>query len=112
MNLARLFLAGALALALGAAAHAQSANPIVSDYVTVTTSAAPLPSRALTNGIIVKADKSNAGTVYVGGTADAANSPRWYPLAPGEAMSYGVTNLGQVSTYGTLATDILRFSGN
>jgi|WetSurMetagenome_2_1015567.scaffolds.fasta_scaffold1302352_2 hypothetical protein len=112
MNLARLLLAGALALALGAPAQAQTANPIVSDYVTVTTSAAPLPSRALTSGLIVKADKSNVGTVYVGGAADAANSARWYPLAPGEAMSYGVTNLGQVSTYGSNAADVLHFSGN
>ncbi|MDI9847570.1 hypothetical protein QM467_05780 [Rhodoblastus sp. 17X3] len=112
MNLARLLLAGALALALCAAAQAQTANPIVSDYVAVTSSPTALPARSLASGVIVRADKNNVGTVYVGGAADAANSARWSPLAAGEAMSFGVTNLNQVATYGTITTDVLRFSGN
>jgi len=108
----QLVLAGALALVLSASARAQSAGPIVSDYATMTASPVALPTRSLTNGVVVKSDTSNAGTIYVGGTADSANSAHWYPLAPGEAISYGVSNLGAVSAYGSNAGDILHFSGN
>jgi len=102
---------GALAL-LTSGAQAQSANPIVSSNVIVSASTACLPARSLSSGVVLKAGPNNAGTVFVGGSSDLANSPNWYPLNAGEAISYGATSLSAVCYLGQNTSDQLYFTGN
>ena len=86
-------------------------NPttIYSAQQTVTASAVALTSQALSNGLVIKAKSSNAGTVYVGpSTLTTANG---YALAPGESISYGVTNASAVWIVGT-ASDVVYITGS
>lgn len=77
----------------------------------VTASAVQLASQALANGLVLKAGSANTGTVYVGGSdLTAANG---YPLAPGEAISFGVTNANAVYVMvSVLASDTVAWTGN
>jgi hypothetical protein len=110
--LKKLALAGALALGFGApSALAQSANPIISNTQTATTSAAALPAAALYSGVVLKADASNSGIIFVG-SCSSLTAQSGYPLKAGEAISYGVTSLASVCMLGTVTTDILHFTGN
>lgn len=104
-----LVVAGALCCALAMPALAQFAPPIA-NVQTATLSAAPLPALFPANGVVLKADASNSGTIYVGPAG--VTTTTGYPLKPGEAISYGVGNLSSIYMIGTNTTDILHFTGN
>lgn len=111
MNLARLFLAGALALGLGApGALAQSANPIVAGVQACTTTATALPSGSLFNGIVLTADPANTATIYVGGPN--VTTPTGYPLVAGQSISYGSTSLSMIYQVCAASGPVLHFTGN
>jgi hypothetical protein len=110
MNLAEIFLAGALALALAGAACAQSANPISSGAQACSTTATALPGGALTNGLVLTADSSNAGKIYVGGSS--VTTATGYPLAAGQSISYGSTSPSMIFMICQNTTDTLHFTGN
>ncbi len=76
----------------------------------LTTAAAALPNRALVNGIVVQALSSNTGTVYVGPAG--VTSATGYPLAPGQAVSFGVTNANSIAILGQTTTDLVAFAGS
>jgi hypothetical protein len=112
MKFRKILVAGALALCLGSTGvRAQSANPIVSNLQTTTTSVAALPSAALYVGAVLKADYGNAGIIYVGPCSNLTTATG-YPLKAGEAISYGVTNLSAVCMIGQNTTDVLHYTGN
>lgn len=89
---------------------APSSNPIVSGVKTVSTSAAALSANTLKNGIVLTADSSNTGVIYVGGSG--VTTATGYPLAAGASISYSVTNLNMIYIIGTNTTDVLHFTGN
>lgn len=112
MKFGKIPVAVAVALCLGSTGVcAQSANPIVSNFQTATTSVAALPSAALYVGVVLKADYNNSGVIYVGPCSNLTTATG-YPLKAGEAISYGVTNLSAVCELGQNTTDILHFTGN
>jgi hypothetical protein len=87
-------------------------NPstIYSGQQATTTSAAALPSQALVNGVIIKAKTTNTAVVYVGPSGVTASTG--YPLAAGEAISYGATNLSTIYIIGANTSDGVSFTGN
>ncbi|MDR3503103.1 MAG: hypothetical protein P4L79_11055 [Legionella sp.] len=87
-------------------------NPstIYSNTQVSTLSAAALPSQTLTNGIVLTTYANNTGVIYVG-QAGVTNSTG-YPLAAGQSISYGVTNLNAIYIVGTNTTDYIAFTGN
>jgi hypothetical protein len=85
------------------------AAPIVGQQ-TLTTSAAPLPSNALLNGIAITALPASTGTVYVGGSGVTAATG--YPLGPGQSISFAVANASGIFIVGTNTTDKVAFAGN
>ena len=72
--------------------------------------AAALPTLALANGVVVKALKSNAGTVYVG--ASGVTTSTGYPLVAGESISYAVTNLSAIYLICQNNSDSIAVTGN
>lgn len=88
------------------------ANPttIASGQQTATASAVALPAQALVNGVVLKSLSTNTGTVYVGPSGVTAATG--YPLGPGEAISYAVTDRSAVFIIGSNITDIVAFTGN
>ena len=72
--------------------------------------AAALPTQTLTNGVVVKALKSNAGTVYIG--ASGVTTSTGYPLVAGEAISYAVTNLSAIYLICQNNSDSIAVTGN
>jgi hypothetical protein len=106
----KLALAGALALVLFSPCAAQT---VFSAVQTCTTSAAPLSAQFQINGVILKADYANTSKVYVGGPG--VTTATGYPLAAGEAISYGanlVPGLASIYMICSNTTDILHFTGN
>ena len=74
-----------------------------------------LPSAALQNGIVVKALAGNSGSLTVGGatvTAASDGTGNGYVLAPGEAMSFAVSNASLVCFNGTGVGDGVSYAGN
>ena len=108
----RIAIMAAAALML-AALPALAANPswIISGAQTVTTSSAALPAVQLSNGVVLKADYANALTLYVG-PCGSLTALTGYPLKAGEAISYGVTNFGNVCVLGLNTSDKIWFTGN
>ena len=101
----------------GAPAHVTNfpANPstVYSNQLScsgATSTAIAAPSQALVNGVITKALKANAGTIYVGQSGITAATG--YPLSAGEASSYGATNLSAIFYLCTSASDFLAVTGN
>ena len=72
--------------------------------------AAALPTQGLANGVVVKALKSNAGTVYVG--ASGVSTSTGYPLVAGESISYAVTNLSAIYLICQNNSDSIAVTGN
>ena len=108
----KLLFSGALALAFAATgARAQSSNAPIANVQTATLSAAQLPPAALYSGVVLKADTSNAGIIFVGPCANMSTTTG-YPLKAGEAISYGITSPALVCMIGQNTTDILHFTGN
>lgn len=89
-----------------------SSNPatIYSGQQTLTTSANPLPSKVLVNGVVVTTFPTNIGTVYVGPAG--VTSLTGYPLSGGQSISYAVTNLSSIYVVGANTTDAVAFTGN
>ena len=71
-------------------------------------------STALVNGIIVKADESNSGTVWVGistvtaGTTDATDG---YKLTAGESVGFQIDNANKVYVIGSAASQRVSWLG-
>lgn len=95
----------------GASAANPNANPatVYAAQQTVTASAVALVAQPLVNGIVIKAKGTNVGTTYVGASGVTAGTG--YPLAAGEAISFGVTNASAVYIIGT-ASDVVCVAGN
>ena len=89
-----------------------SANPatIIAGRQLTTTGAVALASNALVNGVIIKALTTNVATLYLG--PSGVTTATGYPLAPGEAISYGATNLNAIFLIGANLTDSVAFTGN
>ena len=89
-----------------------SANPatIIAGRQLTTTGAVALASNALVNGVIIKALTTNVATLYLG--PSGVTTATGYPLAPGEAISYGATNLNAIFLIGANTTDSVAFTGN
>jgi hypothetical protein len=89
--------------------------PLTGQVPIVTTSTAvALGAGALTNGVIVKAALTNAGTIMVGGSGVTnvnTGTGNGYPLTPGEAISVAAANLNQIFINGT-AADFVAYAGN
>lgn len=87
-------------------------NPstFVANRQATTTSAAALPSQTLVNGIVITALANNTGTVYVG--PSSVSNTSGYPLAAGQSVSLGITNLSSVYILGINTTDHVAFIGN
>ncbi len=94
----------------GRATQGASGQAAVALRQTSTTSAVALPSNALSNGVIVKALSTNSGTAYIGPAG--VTTSNGYPLAAGEAISYGVANTNQLYLIGSDATQIIAVTGN
>jgi hypothetical protein len=105
----KLALAGALCCALAAPALAQLAPPFANAQ-TATLSAVALPVAYTSNGVVLKADYANTGTIYIGPAG--VTTATGYPLKAGEAISYGIGNLSAIYMIGTNTTDTLHFTGN
>jgi hypothetical protein len=82
--------------------------------IAVTNTAVVLGSGALTNGVIITAASSNAGTIYVGATGvntTSSGTGTGYPLAPGTGISFAVANLSDLFINGT-AADWVAYAGS
>ncbi|SHF06120.1 hypothetical protein SAMN02745157_1544 [Kaistia soli DSM 19436] len=82
--------------------------------IVMTGSAVQLPSRALVNGLVIKARDTNAGNGFVGAsgvTATDNGTGNGYRLSPGDAWSGTPTNANQVYVIGT-AGDVFYFTGS
>lgn len=75
-----------------------------------TAAAVALPALALSNGVAVKAGGTNTGTVYVGTIGVTLSTG--FPLAAGEAVRYGVTNLASTYYFCTVSGDNITVIGN
>ena len=89
---------------------AGSGSTIYSGQQTLTTSAAALPSHALANGVVITAETTNTGTVYVG--PSGVTTSTGYPLVAGQSISYAINNLSSIYIIGTNGTDVVAFTGN
>jgi hypothetical protein len=109
--LKNLALAGALCCALAGPSLAQSSVAPFAGVQTATLSAAALPYQTMFYGVVLKADYSNTGIIYIGpcATLTTANG---YPLKAGEAISYGAHPMSLACMIGQNTTDILHFTGN
>lgn len=77
---------------------------------TCTTSAVQMASNALQNGVVIKALSTNGGTAYIG--PSGVTTSTGYPLAAGEAISYGVANTSQLYLICSDATSVVAVTGN
>ena len=77
---------------------------------TVTLSAAPLPSQALVNGVVIPALITNAGIVCIGPAGVTLETG--YCLQPGEPISSAVLNLDSLYVIGSVAGDAVKMLGN
>jgi hypothetical protein len=110
MKPARMLIAAVLALAWANAALAQTANPVSSSALTCATTAAQLPTGALTTGVLVIADAANTGKVFVGGPS--VTTANGYPLSAGAGVSLDVTSLAMVWFVCQNTTDTIHFIGH
>lgn len=96
----------------GGSAANPNANPatVYSGKQTCTTGAVALPSQALVNGIVIQSTTTNTGTAYTGPAG--VTTATGYSLVPGQAISYGVSNLSAVYLICSNATDTVTFTGN
>ena len=84
------------------------------DQQVVTASAVALTTRALSNGVVIKAKPTNAGPVFVGAsgvTATNDGSGNGFALAAGEAISLSVNTTAGIFIIGT-ASDIVYVIGS
>lgn len=86
-----------------------TSNPIVNFRQTATASAVALATAGLSNGMICKALSSNSGTINVGGSS--VTTSNGYPLAAGEAISFGNNNSANSYIVGN-GTDVIACVGN
>lgn len=90
-----------------------SANPAViisGQYVMTVSASAISPAQAIVNGLVVKSLATNTGKIYVGPAGVSAATG--YLLMPGEAISYATASASDIYAIGTVAGDVLHFTGN
>lgn len=86
-------------------------STIISGQQTVTESAAPLANNVLTQGVTLKALKTNAAPIYIGPTG--VTSGAGYPLYPGDTQSFSVSNTNAIDIISAANTsDVLVWTGN
>ena len=100
------------AVSISGAVNTVASNPasIFSMQQTCNVTASALPSQALTNGVVVKALKTNTAIVYLGGSGVAPTSG--YPLVAGESISYAVSSLSSIYLICQNTTDVIAITGN
>jgi hypothetical protein len=84
------------------------------DQQVVTASAVALTTQALSNGVLIRAKPTNAGTVFVGGagvTATNDGTGNGFALAPGEAVNLPVNTTAGIFIIGTL-NDVVYVIGS
>lgn len=77
---------------------------------TCTASAVAMASNALQNGVVIKALSTNGGTAYLGPAGVTTSTG--YPLAAGEAISYGVANTSQLYLICSDTSSVIAVTGN
>ena len=77
---------------------------------TCTTSAANLPSQAITQGVRLVALGSNTGTVFVGGSS--VTTSNGFPLYPGAFYDFHVNNANLVYIVGSDNTQVVAYVGS
>lgn len=82
-----------------------------STQVTVGTSAAALPDQELlSGGAVLKADATNAGTVYIGTTS--VTTSNGFALAAGESVPVSIKNLETIGAIASQASQKLHILGS
>ena len=84
------------------------------DQQVVTASAAALATRALLNGVVIKAKTTNVGKVFVGATGVTATddgSGNGFALNPGDAVSIPASTTAGIFIIGTL-NDVVYVIGS
>ena len=88
---------------------------IITTQYKITATATAVGAGVLSNGVIIKARSTNAGTVFIGSssslTTTSDGTGNGYTLAPGEAISYATANLSAIFAVGT-ANDVIYITGN
>jgi hypothetical protein len=87
-----------------------SSNAVYSAQKNSTTTASPLTTGVLVNGITIKAASANTGLMCFGPAG--VTSATGYCLAAGESIGYSVANANQVYEIDTLTTDKAYVTGN
>ncbi len=83
-------------------------------YLDITGTAKHLPGLSLSNGLTIKAGKTNSASIEVGGSNvlnDHTKTGDGYELAPGEAISLSIPGTGSLWINGT-ANDFISYIGN
>lgn len=101
----------------GGSAANPNGNPatIYTDQQAVTATATALTAQAMVNGFVLTASPLNTISVLVGGaTVTAANdgAGTGYPLAPGQSISFGVTNTSAVYVIASTTGAFVSVAGN
>ena len=94
---------------------AQNPSTIYTDQQAVTATATPLTAQALVNGIVLTASPLNSISVLVGGsgvTATNDGTGNGYALAPGQSISFGVTNTSAVYVIASTTGAFVSVAGN
>jgi hypothetical protein len=88
-----------------------SSSPFAFQQTTATTvGGAALASNAATQGVLIKALASNTGSyVYVGPAGLTAATG--FPLAPGESISFPVSNSNLIFMLGLNTSDVVAVTG-
>jgi putative methionine-R-sulfoxide reductase with GAF domain len=82
--------------------------------IATTGTAIQMPSKALKNGIVIKASPDNLSPLFIGAsdvTTVNDGTGNGYKLDPGEAISYAIKNTNTIYVNGTAAS-IFYYSGN
>lgn len=87
-----------------------SGNAAVAFRQFCTTSAVAMADNKLRNGVIIKALSDNSSIAYIGPVGVSASTG--YPLAAGEAISYGVANTTQLYLICSAASGAVAVTGN
>lgn len=93
-----------------------SANTVTGQAkIAVSGTRVQLPVNALGNGVVVKANTNNSGTIMIGSanvTTANDGAGNGYPLQPGEAISFGINALASLYINGLTVNDSVAWAGN
>ena len=93
------------------------ANPstVIGKQATCAITAQALPTQSLTNGVVIKALKKNAATIYIGGASTVTNqlgANPGFPLDPGEAIAFGSSQMASIYMICGNTSDAVALAGN